>query len=388
MKKMFLLFAIMLSSLTAKADGSGKCGDNLTWTYTESTKTLTIGGTGVMYDYSPSTSSWPGWNDNKNIEKILIGSGVTSIGNFAFYNLKKATYAEIANTVTLIGESAFERCSGLTSITIPNGVASIEKSAFNNCTGLTSIVIPNSVTSIGEKAFQDCSGLTSVIIGNNVTSIGDMAFRGCSSIASVVVENGNQAYDSRDQCNAIIKTSSNTLIAGCKTTAVPNSVTCIGDFAFFGCSELIFIIIPNNVTSVGESAFGNCTGLTSVVIGNGVTSIGNYAFQKDTQLQDVYCYVDQKPTTGTDIFISSNRANATLHVPSSALTVYQGEDPWKDFKSIVALTNDDPKPTGIKMVKNAMLNARNYYDLNGRKLSEKPAQKGVYISKGRKVVVK
>lgn len=119
-----------------------------------------------------------------------------------------------------------------------------------------------------------------------------------------------------------------------------------------------------------------------------MTSIGSYAFQKDTQLQDIYCYVDQKPTTGTDIFISSNRTNATLHVPSSALTAYQGEDPWKDFKSIVALTNDDPKPTGIKMVKNAMFNARNYYDLNGRKLSGEPLQKGIYIINSQKKVVK
>ena len=115
--------------------------------------------------------------------------------------------------VTSIGSSAFSACSSLTSITIPNSVTSIGWGAFMGCSSLTSITIPNSVTSIGWGAFSGCSSLTSVTIPNSVTSIGNSAFSGCSSLTSIVVESGNTTYDSRDNCNAIIETATNTLIA-------------------------------------------------------------------------------------------------------------------------------------------------------------------------------
>ena len=121
----------------------------------------------------------------------------------------------IPNNVTNIGDDAFAGCSGLTSITIPNSVTSIGDYAFRGC-GLTSITIPNSVTSIGDDAFAGCSGLTSITIPNSVTSIGGGAFNGCSGLTSIVVESGNNKYDSRNNCNAIIETSSNKLIVGCK----------------------------------------------------------------------------------------------------------------------------------------------------------------------------
>ena len=135
-----------------------------------------------------------------------------------------------------------------------------------------------SVTSIGESAFDGCTGLTSITIPNSVTSIGDYAFYDCSGLTSIIVEEGNSIYDSRENCNAIIETNSNTLVAGCKNTTIPNSVTSIGDGAFGGCSGLTSITIPNSVTSIGDYAFYWCSGLTSVTIPNSVTSIGSYAF--------------------------------------------------------------------------------------------------------------
>ena len=135
-----------------------------------------------------------------------------------------------------------------------------------------------SVTSIGDRAFLYCSGLTSITIPNSVTSIGDYAFSGCSGLESIVVNPGNTKYDSRDNCNAIIETESNTLIAGCKNSVIPNSVTSIGSGAFDGCSGLTSITIPNSVTSIGSYAFSGCSGLTGITIPNSVTSIGNYAF--------------------------------------------------------------------------------------------------------------
>ena len=114
------------------------------------------------------------------------------------------------------------------------------------------------VTSIGELSFWYCSGLTSVTIPNGVTRIGGNPFADCPQIATIVVEGGNSVYDSREGCNAIISTNDNMLIAGCKNTIIPNSVTSIGYYAFRGCSGLTSVTIPNSVTNIGLGVFGSC----------------------------------------------------------------------------------------------------------------------------------
>jgi hypothetical protein len=120
-----------------------------------------------------------------------------------------------------------------------------------------------------------------------VTSVGNNAFRGCVGLTSIIVEKGNKTYDSRESCNAIIYTASNTMIAGCKNTVIPNSVTCIGEWAFADCNNLTSITIPNSVTSIGERAFCFCTGLTSITIPNSVESIGDGAFLRCDALESV-----------------------------------------------------------------------------------------------------
>ena len=182
-------------------------------------------------------------------------------------------------TVTKIGYNAFSTCCYITSVSIPQTVTVIDGKAFEECSRLSSISIPNGVISIGDYAFDGCSGLTSVTIPATVTSIGDYAFSYCSGLLDISVESKNTVYDSRENCNAIIKTAENKLIAGCKNTVIPKTVTSIGAAAFYGCSGLTSIIIPALVTSIEDNAFDGCESLTSVTLPNSVTSIGVGAFR-------------------------------------------------------------------------------------------------------------
>ena len=266
--------------------------------------------TSVTIPNSLTSIGWDVFYGCSGLTSVTIPNSVTSIGRSAFSGCSGLTSVTIPNSVTSIGESAFSGCSGLTSITIPNSVTSIEgstfsyckgltsvtipnsvtsigRSAFSGCSGLTSVTIPNSVTSIGRSAFSGCSGLTSVTIPNSVTSIESDAFSGCSGLTSIIVKKGNTKYDSRNDCDAIIETQSNILIAGCKKTVIPNSVTSIGNYAFEDCSGLTSITIPNSVTSIEAWAFKGCKGITSITIPNSVTSIGDDAFYGCSSLTSI-----------------------------------------------------------------------------------------------------
>ena len=314
------------------------------------------------------------------LTSIIIPDSVTSIGSYAFYGCTGLTSVTMGDSITGIGESAFEyctsltsitipnsvtsiktrtfwSCTGLTSVTIPNGVTSIEWGAFYDCTGLTSVTIPNSVMSIGGEAFSGCTGLTSITIPNSVTSIGFMAFSGCTD-TSIIVESGNTTYDSRDNCNAIIETTTNTLVQGCNTTIIPNSITSIGDYAFYSCTGLTSISIPNSVKSIGEGAFYYCTGLTSVVIGNNnELNIGAQAFSDCENLMSVTCYANVPPIIIFDeyegeregAFETDRLSLMRLYVPAKAISQYNEAEQWKDFGRIApigatTIDTDDEQP--------------------------------------------
>ena len=168
---------------------------------------------------------------------------------------------------------------GCKNSTIPDGVVSIAEDAFNRCSGLTSITIPSSVTEIGGWSFW-FTGLTSINIPASVTYIGENPFAGCAALTEITVEEGNPIFDSRNGCNAIVRTSTNELLSGCQNTLIPNDVTRIGNNAFYYCSTLSGeLVIPENITSIGEYAFEKCTGLTgSLVIPNTVVELGESAF--------------------------------------------------------------------------------------------------------------
>jgi len=244
---------------------------------------------------------------NSNLIECIIPNSVTNISYNVFNNCSGLTSVTIGSSVTSIGNNAFDSCGSLTSIDIPDSVTNINSYAFENCSGLTSIIIPDSVTNISQYAFRGCNGLTSVTIGSSVTSIGNNAFSGCDNLTSMTVDSNNTVYDSRNNCNGIINTSTNAIIQCCKNTIIPDSVTSIGysafsncigltsidipdsvtsidDSAFYGCTNLTSIDIPDSVTSIDANVFNGCSSLTSVTIGSGVTSIGNYAFQDCSSL--------------------------------------------------------------------------------------------------------
>lgn len=158
------------------------------------------------------------------------------------------------------------------------------------------------------------------------------------------------------------------------------SVTSIGEYAFAYRENTPSITIPNSVTSIKRCAFYHCEGLTSIVLGSGVTSIGEYAFNYCLELADVYCYADNVPTTGNNVFKETPISSATLHVPAGSVDKYRAAAPWNGFGAIVPVT-----ATGIANVGNVKDEER--FDLQGRTLQGKPAQ-GIYIEKGKKILVK
>ena len=210
-KQLFLLLLMSIMSVSASADNEEAEIDGIKYQLFENTLHAW-----VMYKHDGFY-----YSENPYSGDITIPETV---------NYKGKTYS-----VTGIGRDAFRYCTGLTSITIPNSVTYIFDGAFFGCTGLTSITIPNSVTFTSNWVFSQCSGLE-----------------------SITVESGNFNYDSRKNCNAIIQTNKDILIAGCKNTVIPNSVTSIGNVAFEGCTGLTSVTIPNSVTRIGSSAFRNC----------------------------------------------------------------------------------------------------------------------------------
>ena len=289
--------------------------DNLTWTLTAD-GTMTISGTGAMKEdyniyYSPAY-------DNKNIKKVVIEDGVTSIGGYAFSGCSM-TSITIPDSVTSIGGSAFEWCTGLTSIEIPEGVTSIGEFVFFGCYKLTEVFLENgskltsgnlgvnesiigtywnegdltwtltadgTLTISGTGAMKDYSydspacdnsNIKKVVIEEDVTSIGDSAFSYCSSLTDITIPGsvtsiGNDAFSWCTSLTGI---------------TIPSSVTSIGNGAFSGCSSLTDITIPSSVTSIGESAFESCTDLTNITIPKSVTSIGSNVFDGCTALTEV-----------------------------------------------------------------------------------------------------
>ena len=308
-----LCMVITLAPVTASAAEiveSGACGDNLTWTLDDN-GVLTISGEGAMKNFT-SYSDTPWHSSCGTVKMVVLQSGVTRIGNYAFNDCYNMASIEIPNSTTGIGDYAFEYCRNLTSLTIPDSVTSIGSGAFYECSSLTSVTIPDSVTSIGSWAFYKCSSLTSVTIPNSITSIGDSAFMGCISLKDIAIPDGvtNIEAGAFYGCHSLT------------SVTIPNGVTSIGAYTFWACTGLVSIEIPDSVTSMEVYAFGYCTSLTSVMIPAGVTSIGDRVFGECSNLSNIEVAYDNPMYKSIDGVLMDKTGTKLLCFPEGRTNDY------------------------------------------------------------------
>ena len=257
------------------------------------------------------------------VEKISIGSGITSFGSNAFCQCYALQSITIPSGVTSIGTYTFQNCYSLQSVTIPSGVTSFGSSVFSGCYSLQSVTIPSGVTSIGTYTFQHCYALQYVTIPSGVTSIGNSVFSNCYSLQSVTIPSGvtSIANNAFQNCYSL------------QPVTIPSGVTSIGSSVFSNCYALQSITIPSGVTSIGQYLFNNCYSLQSITIPSGVTSIGNYAFQYCSAIEEYHLLPTTPPTLGSTNSFSGIVSGTVIYVPSESLEAYQTATNWSTYAS-------------------------------------------------------
>ncbi len=307
-----------------------KCGDNVTWNL--SGGVLVLSGTGPMWDYSFSDEA--PWDPIRNsITDVVVQSGVTRIGAYAFYWCSNLTSVTFPTGVESIGYNAFARCK-LESLTLPNGLKSIGQSAFYDNRALKTLTIPQGVTEIGSSAFYNCA-MTSVALPGSLTTLWATAFESCESLKSFSLSSYSATFSVAD--GVLYNKDGTTLVVypcgknrGGSFT-VPDGVTRIGDYAFLWCDGLVGVTFPAGLESIGRAAFSHCTDLKSVTIPASVTSIEAEAFNWCMRMEEIR-FLGTAPSIGEKAFTV---VDATAYYPpiedgwpESARQGYGGDLIW------------------------------------------------------------
>lgn len=279
--------------------------------------------------------------NGEEVVNVTIPTSVTTIKNSTFQGLVNLQSVTFHEKIEIIGSQAFYGCTGLVSINLPSSLSVIGESAFYGCDKISTLDLPSNLETIGNHAFRKCIGLSEIVIPKNVTSLSNLSFCDCSNLSTIVVDRDNPVYDSRNDCNAIIETETNTLLTGCRSTIIPNDIDIIGNNAFSNCMGLINVDIPNNVKTIGGNSFDGCEDLQTISLGKGVSIIGAGAFSNCKNIKDFSCYTNDIPKTGNNIFDNSFINYATLHVPNRLIDKYKEIYPWEGFGTIVSLADDN-----------------------------------------------
>lgn len=275
------------------------------------------------------------FNGCLNMEELILPDSVTSIGYTSIANCRTLKEVIIPKGVTKIEVNTF-LASGVERVVIPEGVYEIEESAFSGCFKLKEITLPSTLSKIRNDAFSGCKSIESIFIPANVTEIED-AFSMCYNLSQIEVDEANQKYDSRNGCNAIIETSTDSLLLGCPTTIIPDSVKIIGTGAFWGYDTLDKITVPEGVTTIGEGAFGYCEALEKVELPKSLKTLEYGAFQYCKKLDGVELPQDIE-ILGDSVF-EGCESLTSLEIPAKVSEIYR--DLLKGCTGLVSLSVDE-----------------------------------------------
>ena len=323
---------------------SGTCGENATWTLTgeKYDYTLTISGTGDMYDYD-NTSDVSPWSTYKDdIYNVVVEEGITSIGSAAFYDNRKIVNVLLPESLTVINSHAFYRCYDLTTINIPNSLEYIGQYSFSQCEDLCiELDLPNSIADIGEYAFSGCSSITGVELPCNLDSIKNGVFQYCTKLTSAEIPNsvisiGDNAFRGTGIKELNIP---NTVVSlgtwafggsAVESVLISDSVNSIGDYCFSGCSYLKTISLPNGITEIKQGTFNECQSLKSIEIPNGVTSIGHSSIPYSM----VYIKIPDSVTHISGYNFSSEKTNILYYGTEKQWNKVENSSPYHNLYCI------------------------------------------------------
>ena len=304
----------------------------------------------------------------------IIPNGIVSIGSYAFYGFESPENPIFPESVEKIGYSAFAQCDNLKELHIPATITEIDKynpfwgtdnlsiievdtnnstyDSRNNCNSIISTstnrllsgcmnsTIPEDIQGFGSEAFYCCSNIKNIHIPASVSYIeGSLAFAACSSLEEITVDKDNTTYDSRKDCNAIIETESNRLIAGCMNSSIPEGVITIGRNTFYYQKKLTGIVLPESVIAIEYSAFGS-TGLRYANIPENVTTIEDFAFSSCYDLDSIASFIKLPFEINRTVF-QYGADKGTLYVPAGTVELYKSTSGWNIIKNITELQENE-----------------------------------------------